>query len=156
MHYDTLVYKDKYVDINDVLYWLVEQAKLGVPYCREKFPQFQDPSEMYQYFSSRVTFHADPPKTELIQSPGTLFENNYFDIPGAGDCDCFVCLLISACWAVGWNENYICLYGRSKKWPSHISMMTVFNGREYYMDLTETAFNTERHYPLKQLIPVFK
>lgn len=156
MEYETIEFKEKYTDINEVLYWLVEQAKVGVPYCVEKFPQFKDPAEMYYYFSNRVQFHADPPATELIQSPGTLFEDNYFGIPGAGDCDCFVCLLLACGWANNWQECYIVLYGRSKKWPSHISLMIMHDGRECYMDLTESGFNTERHYPLKQLIPVFK
>lgn len=156
MLYDTIEFKRQYTTINDVLYWLVEQAKTGVPYCREHFPKFQDPQELYEYMRGRVTYHDDPPGVELIQSPGTLFEDNYFGKPGHGDCDCFVTLLLSCCWSCGFKENYILLYGRSKSHPSHISMMTVFNGKEYIMDLTEKKFNHERHYPFVQEIPVFK
>ena len=154
IQYDTIEFKRKYTDINEVLYWIIEQAAIGVPYCEQKFPKFSDPAEMYYYFLGKVTFHPDPPKTELIQSPGTLFEHNYFGRPGYGDCDCFVTLLISACWANGWNDLDICLYGRSKRWPSHISMAVTWEGKTYYMDLTEKVFDKERWYPLKQVIPV--
>lgn len=156
MQYDTIEFTEPYEDINTVLYWLIEQAKAGVPYCEEKFPKFNDPAQMFQYFNKRVTYRNDPPKVELIQSPGTLFEANEHGISGAGDCDCFVTLLLSCAWANGWYDNYIVLYGRSKKWPSHISFMTRFNGRDYYMDLTEKRFNSERDYPLKQILPAFK
>lgn len=156
MLYDVIEFREPYKNINTTLYWLVEQAKTGIPYCREAFPEFRDPAEMYQYFNGRVTYHNDPPGVELIQSPGTMFENNYFGISGAGDCDCFVTLLLSACWANGWGETYICLYGNSKKFPSHISMMIIFDGRPYYMDLTEKKFDVERDYTNKQELPVFK
>jgi len=156
MSYETIEFRRKYIDINDVLFWLVEQAWAGVPYCEDAFPKFRDPAEMYAYFKHRVIFQGDPPEIELIQSPGTLFEHNVHGRPGAGDCDCFVTLLLSDCWANDWYENYIVLYGRAKKHPSHISLMTVFDGDPYYMDLTERKFNIERIYPYKQYIPVFK
>lgn len=156
MLFETIEFKKQYTNINEVLYWLVDQAITGVPYCEEAFPEFKDPAEMYYYFRDRVTYHNDPPGVELIQSPGTMFENNYFGIPGAGDCDCFVTLLLSACWANGWDKCYILLYGRSRKHPSHISMCIEHDNRSYYMDLTEKKFDVERDYPLRQKLPVFK
>lgn len=156
MLYDTIEFRQPYKNINETLFWLLEQAKTGVPYCKKAFPSFSDPQQMFDYLNGRVVYHNDPPGVELIQSPGTMFEKNYFGIPGAGDCDCFTTLLLACCWANGFKENYICLYGRSKKYPSHISLMTVFDGRPYYLDLTEKKFNRERNYPYKQELPVFK
>lgn len=155
MDYDTIAFRQPYKDINDTLYWMVEQAKAGVPYCREAFPKFSNPIDLYNYFNARVIYHNDPPGVELIQSPGTLFENNYWGDPGAGDCDCFVTLLLSCLWANGFNKNWIVLYGRSKKYPSHISLMTEFEGEKYYLDLTEKKFNKERHYPYYQQLKTF-
>ena len=111
---------------------------------------------MYEYFKNRVTYHNDPPGVELIQSPGTMFENNYWGKAGYGDCDCFVVLLLSCLWANNMNKNWILLYGRTKKWPSHISLATEFEGQDYFMDLTERKFNSERFYPFRQELKVFK
>lgn len=156
MLYDTIELRKPYKNINEVLFYIVEQAKIGVNYCKNSAPKFNDPQKLFNYYNHRVIYKNDPPNTELIQSAGTLFENNFHGIPGAGDCDCFATLLLSSLWANGMNENYIVLYGRSKRHPSHISIMTVFNGNDFYLDLTEKKFNTERHYPFKQLIPVFE
>jgi len=155
MLYDTIEFREPYKDINDTLYWILEQAKTGVPYCAKSFPKFADPAQMYEYFKNRVTYKNDPPGVELIQSPGTMFENNYWGSPGFGDCDCFVCLLLSCLWANDEYKNYILLYGRSKKWPSHISLATEWNGQKYYMDLTERKFDVERPYPYKQVLKVY-
>jgi len=155
MLYETIEFRKKYTNIDEVLHWVIEQAKAGIPYCEEKFPPFADPAQMYYYFRDRVTFHNDPPGIELIQSPGTMFEDNYFGIPGAGDCDCFVTLLLSACWANGWDRTAILLYGRSNRHPSHISMCVIYDGEPYYMDLTEKKFNVERNYPYRQKLPVY-
>lgn len=154
--YEVIEFKKKYTDINEVLYWIVEQALAGVPYCRDTFPHFDNPAEMYYYFNRRVTFHDDPQGIELIQSPYTLFEDNFFGIPGAGDCDCFVTLLLSACWANGWPYINILLYGRTKQRPSHISMCVEIGDRLYYMDLTEKKFDVERPYPYRQKLPLYK
>lgn len=155
MLYDTIEFRKPYKNINETLYWLVEQAKTGVPYCVEKFPEFDNPVQMYNYFKDKVSYHNDPPGVELIQSPGTLFEKNYWGRAGAGDCDCFVVLLLSSLWANGFNRNYIMLYGRNKKYPSHISLMNDDTGEPIYLDLTEKKVNSERHYPYYQKIPVF-
>jgi len=152
----TIEFIKDYDDINDVLYWLVEQAQVGIPYCLDAFPPFKDPAEMYYYFLNRVTYHDDPIRKELIQGPCTLFEENFYGIPGAGDCDCFVTLLLASCWANGWTRVYILLYGKTKQRPTHISMCVDFDGRTYYMDLTEKKFDVERFYPYRQKLPVFK
>lgn len=155
MLYDTIEFRQPYKDINDTLYWLVEQAKTGIPYCEATFPKMDNPAEIFYYFKNRVVYENDPPGVELIQSPGTMFENNYHGTPGAGDCDCFVTLLLSYFWSIGHYENFIMLYGRSKKWPSHISFKTVWNGTPYFLDLTEKGFDHERFYPYYQEIATF-
>lgn len=153
--FDTIEFRQKYTNINEVLYWLVEQAKTGVDYCAENFPKFDTPIDLYNYLVLRVTYKNDPPGVELIQSPGTLFENNFFGVPGAGDCDCFCTLLLATLWANDMNENYIILYGRSKSHPSHISIKAIWNGEPIFLDLTERRVNHERHYPLFQEVKVF-
>lgn len=155
MSYEVIEFKDKYTDINATLYWLVEQAKAGVDYCRENFPEFSNPVEMYNYLKARTRFMNDPTGIELIQHPFTLFENNFHGREGYGDCDCFTTLLLSCLWANGWFENYIMLYGNSTRYPSHIACMTVFEGEEIFLDLTEPKVNSERHYKYFQEIPVF-
>lgn len=155
MNYSTIEFKQKYKDINVTLYWLVEQAKEGIEYCDLNFPKFNNPVEMYYYLKARTRFENDPTGTELIQSPGTLFENNMHGQSGLGDCDCFSTLLLSCLWANGWFENYIMLYGNKKICPSHIAIETVVNGETVFLDLTQSKPNSERFYKYYQKIPVF-
>ena len=99
-----------------------------------------------------TVYHSDPKDVELIQSVPTLIENNYWGISGAGDCDCFTVLTIAACISNGWNDNQIVLKGRSKKNPVHIYSSTIVDDQLYTLDLTNTYINTEREYPLTQII----
>lgn len=151
-NYDTYEFKESYKDINTTLYWLVEQAKAGIDYCKRQFPAFSSPIEMFYYLKPRVTFHKDPPGTELIQSPGTMFENNYHGVPGAGDCDCFVTLLLACAWANGWPGSKIVLTGNRKRSPSHIYVIQEWNGEQIILDLTEPSPNSERQYKYKQVL----
>jgi len=156
VEFEVITLKQPYTDINEVLYWLVEQAKAGIPYCKDTFPKFDDPVQVYEYFKHRVTFVQDPGGIELLQHPYTLFENNFHGRSGAGDCDCFVILLLSVLWANSINNNYILLYGNSKRNPSHISLACDFEGQMMYLDLTESRFDTERIYKYRQMVKVFK
>jgi hypothetical protein len=83
-----------------------------------------------------------------------LFENNFWNVPGAGDCDCFTILALSMCVAHGWMDQEIVLAGRSKLSPVHIWSRIKWNGKWYDFDLTQPYFNSTRPYKFKQYLKV--
>lgn len=75
--------------------------------------------QIFDHLKSRVTYKADPPNVELLQSMPSLFNDNYWGKSGWGDCDCFT---ITAC-AVLLENNFktgFTLYGNERQ-PSHIA-----------------------------------
>ena len=142
----------QYKDINQTLKGIRIQVIDSLDYCINEMPQFENPEQMFNYLKLMVTYHLDPPGIELLQSVPTLFDENYWNIPGAGDCDCFTILTLAMCIANGWNNNYIVLVGRSKKAPVHIYSATVFEGEFYTLDLTNPYIGIERPYKFRQLL----
>jgi len=131
-----------------------QQVIDSLEFCVNEMPRFDDPEQMFKALKNMVTYKNDPPGTELLQSVPTLFKNNYWGIPGAGDCDCFSILVLSMCVANGWNKQEIILAGRSKLMPVHIWTVVYFEGKRYAMDLTNAYCNIERDYKFIQVLPV--
>ena len=148
-----IIFKKKYGNINDTLYWIIEQAKASYPYAVENFTP-STPEQIFNTFRNLTEFHSDPKGVELIQSLPTLLTDNYHGISGAGDCDCFVTSLIALLWASGYTDISIVLTGRDKKTPKHIYLYVYVNGTRYTMDATQAYYDSERHYPYKQEIPI--
>lgn len=123
-------------------------------FCIDNIPQFNTPAELWKYLKSAVSYKNDPPGIELLQTAQTLFEENYWGIPGAGDCDCFSILVLASCMVQGWKDQRIVLAGRSKIAPVHIWTEVKFNGTWYSMDLTQPYFNTVRKYKYIQYLNV--
>lgn len=143
----------EYKTLEDVLYQIVTLARKGVPYMAKKIPSYVgSPEQLFFYLSSHTTYRDDPPNTELLQSPKSLFENNYWGVPGTGDCDCFTILLIASLLAMGADRNSIeiVLAGDKRTIPKHIYI--TYKGKP--MDLTNAFFNYERDYPYLQHIPI--
>lgn len=153
-HPGVIQFKKKYKDINDTLYWIVEQAKASYPYAVENFNQ-QTPEQLFKTFRLITQYKSDPKDRELIQSLPTMLEDNWHGISGAGDCDCFVTGLIAMLWATGVYDIDIVLAGRNRRVPKHIYLYIYDNaGNRYVMDATEPFFNSERYYPFTQALPV--
>ena len=147
--------KVQYKDINQVMRAMREQIAGSIPYCLDELPTFRDPQAMFEFCRLITTYHSDPPGVELIQSVPTLLDNNFWGIPGAGDCDCFTILTVALCIANGWNENYIVLVGRKKIAPVHVYSATRFNGKLITLDLTNPYPNIERPYKYRQLVKTY-
>jgi hypothetical protein len=132
---------------------LKNQSLEGVGYMRKNLPVYlSEPRDLFYYLKERVTYKNDPKGVELIHSPKSLFEDNYHNEPGAGDCDDFSMLSIAALKAMGIPEAQIkvCLTGRSKNVPRHIYLSV----KNTPFDLTNDLFGEERPYPYKQEIPL--
>lgn len=153
--YDTIEFKKTYKSLNDTLYWIVQQAKISVPYCINVLKAKNDTAKDIWYkMKPKLIYERDTPGIEQIQSVGTLFENNIHGIPGAGDCDCFTTLTIAMLLASGENPNDINIYlqGNKKKYPSHI--LTEFKG--IYIDFTQPMYNTKRNYNYFDVVTIKK
>ena len=111
-------------------------------------------SKMFNYLKSITTYRNDPPGVELLQSVPTLLGNNYWGVPGAGDCDCFSILVLTCCLVNGWNNQEIILAGRSKLAPVHIWTRVKYNGTWYDTDLTQSFINSVRPYKYTQTLKV--
>jgi hypothetical protein len=143
-----------YTDINATMEGIRTQVLDSLFYCKNEMPRFKDPESMFNNLRQMITYKNDPPGVELLQTVGTLFNDNYHGIPGAGDCDCFSILVLSMCVVHGWNDQRIILAGRTKLAPVHIWTQVKFNGVWYDMDLTQTYFNTSRKYKYIQKMNV--
>lgn len=145
----------EYKDLEDVLYQIVKIARQGANYMAGKIPTYiRTPEQLFIYLSTITDYRDDPPDTELLQSPKSLFEANYWGTPGTGDCDCFTILLLSSLLAMGYDPGRIeiVLAGRSKTVPKHIYLE--LDGKP--MDLTNSFYNYARDYPYLQHIPILK
>ena len=145
--------KKKYVDINDTLRHIRLQVKEGMPWARQNVPYTINPVELYHWLRIRTKYVLDPEGVELLQSADTLMENNYHGIPGAGDCDCFTILTLTALQTQKYRgKPWIKLAGRSKDYPVHIWGGIDYKGEEIAMDLTNRKAGEERKYPYIQKI----
>lgn len=143
-----------YTDINATMRGIRTQIIDSLEYCVNNLPKFRNPEDMFKTLKNLVTYKNDPDGIELLQTVPTLFEDNFWGIPGAGDCDCFTILVISCCIANGWNDNSIFLVGRSKLSPVHIYSKVNYKGKCYCMDLTNAYIGMERKYKFKQELKV--
>lgn len=148
------IIRTDYTDINATMRGIRTQVIDSLDYCVNELPKFDNPEQMFNVLKTMVTYKNDPPDTELLQSVPTLFNNNYWGIRGAGDCDCFSILVLSCCIANGWNKQRIVLAGRSKIAPVHIWTEVYYNGKWFIMDLTQSIFNTKRAYKFYQYLNV--
>jgi len=143
----------EYISLEDVLMKIGVQAKKGIKYCKENIPSYYSTPAMLFYYLQKITVYQDDPEdTELIQDAKNLFENNYWGVPGMGDCDCFTVLGISALITRGFklDDLDIVLAGRKPDEPVHIYLKV--KGKIF--DLTEPVFNSARNYKYLQTINV--
>jgi hypothetical protein len=142
-----------YQDINQTLRGIHTQVCDSLEFCANKMPIYRDPINMFYSLKKMIKYHNDPPGVELLQTVPTLFENNYWKIPGAGDCDCFSILILAMCCVHGWNKQRIVLCGRSKRAPVHIFTQVYYNGEWITLDLTRPLHNSHRKYKFYQFLP---
>jgi hypothetical protein len=117
-------------------------------------PVYPDPVSMFYGLKQLIKYHNDPPGVELLQSVPTLFENNYWGISGAGDCDCFSILVLSMACVHNFGPQRVVLCGRSKMAPVHIFTQLKVNGTWKTLDLTRPLYNTHKPYKFYQHLPV--
>lgn len=146
--------KKKYVDINDTLKAIKTQVIDGLPYASKTLPIIKTPEQLWNYLKPKLIYESDPPNIELLQTYQTLMVNNFHNIPGAGDCDCFSIATLTCGIICDFKNMDVLLVGRDRLCPVHIYTQIKFAGKTYILDFTQPKFNSERFYPYKQKIPV--
>jgi len=146
------VIKIPFENINQTLKGIHTQVCDSLEYCANEMPVYDNPLQMYYGLLPLVKYKNDPPGIELLQSVPTLFDNNYWGISGAGDCDCMSILVLSMCAVHGWSRQRIVLCGRTKSYPVHIFTEVFYKGKWHTMDLTRKLYNTHKEYKFYQLL----
>jgi hypothetical protein len=126
------------------------QIQDSIPYAKINC-HYTNPKDIYTFLKRQVTYKNDPPGIELVQSMQTLFENNYYGVPGMGDCDCFTTTYTACCIAAR-VPVCIVLAGRKKNQFVHIYNAVKYLGEWVPADLTQPTFNDERYYAYKKYL----
>jgi hypothetical protein len=144
--------KIPYQNIDQTLKGIHRQVCDSLDYCANEMPVYSDPITMFYGLKPLIKYHNDPPGVELLQSVPTLFNNNYWNESGAGDCDCFSILVLSMVSVHNFGPQRIVLCGRSKLAPVHIFTQVYYKGRWITLDLTRPLVNSHRPYKFYQLL----
>ena len=138
----------QYKDLNDTLRHIRLQIEESIPFAESYVPQCSSPADLFHWLKPQLNYRKDPKGKELLQSFPTLMENNYYGIPGTGDCDCFSIAMCAATSVQSWKgmKIWIKLAGRNKHNAVHIWSGVDINGKSYALDLTNPIPFYERDY----------
>jgi transglutaminase-like putative cysteine protease len=98
-----------------------------------------------------LVYKNDPPGIELLQSFPSLMNDNYWGIPGAGDCDCFTIAAL-ACAAARSIPARAVIVGNSSQAPTHVYCQYLVDGRWIDFDLVSSDYGTTKPYKYKQTL----
>ena len=112
----------RYENLNDVLRHIRLQIEESIPFAQSFTPQFNSPVDLFHWLKPQLHYRKDPQGKELLQSFPTLMVNNFYGIPGTGDCDCYSIAMCSATAVQQWKNKkiWIKLAGRNKHQAVHI------------------------------------
>lgn len=147
-----MILKKNYKNINDTLKHIRLQIEESIPFAKDYVPKFNSPNDLFLWLKPQLRYKNDPKGIELLQTFQTLIINNYYGVPGTGDCDCFTIAGVSACMVQKWSNKkmYIILAGRNKFTPVHIWSGVELNNKDYALDFTNNIPNKVRDYPFTQ------
>lgn len=107
--------------------------------------QNSNPESLFNFLKVNTIYKNDPNGIELIQSAGTLFENNYHGIRGAGDCDCFTVLCLG-CLSVLNYKTGILLFKNGQQFTHITAALIDDQERPIAFDLTANNYAELRKY----------
>jgi hypothetical protein len=146
------VLKKRYKDLNDTMRHIRLQVEESLPFAAEYVPNLPDPVALFHWLKPKLKYRKDPPGVELLQSFPTLMRNNYYGVPGTGDCDCFSIAVLAACAVQPWTgaRQWVKLAGRNKREAVHIWTGITWKGKDYALDMTNQLPLQEREYQYVQ------
>ncbi len=121
--YETLKARYPYKSLKDTLDQIEKQIDVSVPFAIDFLEKNgKKPVTIEQLFDilkSKTHYQDDPKGVELIQSMPSLFLDNYYGIPGTGDCDCFTVTACACMIAEDFSTGFT-IYGNGLM-PTHIA-----------------------------------
>lgn len=151
--FTSMVLKERYTNLARTMEAMQLQIEDSLDYAREFVPRGTGPSQMFWLLKQHTTYRHDPPGVELLQSMPTMMENNYWGVPGAGDCDCFTIAAVACC-AVEKIPVRICLVGNSHHSPTHVYAEVMDRGRWVPFDLVAPFYGEVKKYRYLSVIKV--
>jgi len=137
--------KEKYTTLQRTLDCMQTQIEESLSFARNFVPRGETPRSLFALLKQHTTYRNDPPGVELLQSMPTLMHNNYYGIPGAGDCDCFTIAAVACCKV----ENIpvrIVIVGNTEKNPTHVYAEVMDGGRWVAFDLCSPFYGETKKY----------
>lgn len=127
------------------------QIRDSIDFANDFLPARTTSLEIWSILKDNLIYKNDPPGIELLQSFPSLMNDNYWGIPGAGDCDCFVIAALACAKARGIPARAV-IVGNSSNNPTHIYCQ-MFDGSKYIdFDLVSSTYGTTKAYKNKQII----
>lgn len=145
--------KEPYKSLDHTLKAMAVQIQDSLDYADKFLPIETSVDEIWRILKDNLVYKHDPPGIELLQSFPTLMEDNYWGVPGAGDCDCFTIAAISCAVVRGFPSRAV-VVGNSKEAPSHI-YAELWDGRKWVIfDLVNTTLGEAKGYKYVQRLKV--
>lgn len=146
-------YKKPYQNIRHTMREFGRQVAASIPYAEQWMPVGLTPRQMFHILKQNTVYKNDPPGVELLQSMPSLMEDNYWGIPGAGDCDCFTIAAV-ACAVANDIPVRIVIVGNHSDGPSHVYCEMKDNGSWVPFDLVNAFYGETKAYGHKKIISV--
>ena len=140
-----MVLKEKYTTLQRTLDGMQRQIEDSLSFARNFVPRGETPRSLFTLLKQHTTYRHDPPGVELLQSMPTLMHNNFYGIPGAGDCDCFTIAAVACCKV----ENIpvrIVVVGNNPKNPTHVYCEVLDGGKWTAFDLVNEFYGQTKKY----------
>ena len=146
--------KIPYKNIGHTIDMMGRQIEESLDFAEDFVPANCTPKELFWILRQNTTYRNDPPGVELLQSMPSMFEDNYWGIPGAGDCDCFTITAVACCVAAG-IPCRIVIVGNSSAAPSHVYCEVLDEGKWVPFDLVNPYYGETKNYTNKKIINVY-
>ncbi|NBT88368.1 MAG: hypothetical protein EBT51_08720 [Flavobacteriaceae bacterium] len=146
--------KIPYRNIAHTVEMMGKQIEASIDFANDFVPIDTDPKELFWILRQNTTYKNDPPGVELLQSMPSMFEDNYWGIPGAGDCDCFTISAVACC-LVADIPCRIVIVGNNSEAPSHVYAEVLDNGKWTPFDLVNPYYGQTKPYAFKKIINVY-
>ena len=147
--------KVPYKNIGHTVEMMGKQIEDSLDYATSFAPGESNPRHLFHILKQNLTYHNDPPGVELLQSFPSMMENNYWGIPGAGDCDCFT-IAAEACCIENDIPVRIVIVGNSADAPSHVYAEVLDPNQGWTpFDLVNPFYGQTKDYTYEKRISVY-
>jgi len=147
--------KQKYRSLAHTIEMIGVQVRDSLDYAKSFVPRYTSIDELWRILKDNLVYKHDPPGVELLQSFPSLMNDNYWGIPGAGDCDCFTIAALSCAWVSGFPCRAV-VVGNSSEAPSHIYAEVFDRDKQKWVifDLVNDSIGVTKYYRYKTIIRI--